>query len=313
MPAAIAHRVFAEKALAGVPCPDLAYLGAQGPDPFMGYGLVPYRKRADKSAVQPFGSKMHGEHLAPIYSRLVAYAAKKEGEEKEKLFSYLYGLLSHYALDRALHPYIFYRTGFDENGKYGGIYVFYHGYFEAILDRAIAEAAALPPASYRVLPKLAPEDLALVSAMWAEASGLPEGAFAESYRDFKEEIRLIHSRTGFKRWLLKLFMGKESKAYSLSLPPSLKKFTVLDVLNERHEEWKDPTSGEASRLSVGELFAEAEKALPKARRILKIGAKGEDVSALFDEWEDGVDHDGGRFGEKKRHCDICFLRHPETL
>ena len=40
MPAAIAHRIFADLYLSSCPYPDLARIGSEGPDPFMAYGMT---------------------------------------------------------------------------------------------------------------------------------------------------------------------------------------------------------------------------------------------------------------------------------
>ncbi len=114
MPAAIAHRAFALR-LKGKDCPLGVLLGTEGPDPFMAYGMNPFRKKKDKDAVNPLGSLMHNTRLALVYAPMLSYAASfPEGKTRALLLDYMEGLLYHFILDRRVHPYVFYRTGFDE-------------------------------------------------------------------------------------------------------------------------------------------------------------------------------------------------------
>ncbi|MGM9814334.1 MAG: zinc dependent phospholipase C family protein [Candidatus Enteromonas sp.] len=315
MPAAIAHRIFADLYLSPCPYPDLARIGSEGPDPFMAYGMIPFRKRNDMGEVMPWGGLMHNTHLSLAYGKMIAYAASLEGEEKKKCFSYLYGLLSHFALDRAVHPYVFYRSGFDENGKYGGIYVFYHGYFESLMDRALAEKHHYPVSSFKALPKLSKEDGILLSKLWMAGSSMPlkDDSFYESYLDFRLIMRILASRHGVKRKLIRKIMGKTSKPYSLMMPPSLKPYESLDVLNEKKMTWRDPTTEERFDDSLEERYKKASLDLPMIEDILQKGEQGEDVASLLDELERNNDHDGGIYGQKKHVCDICLTSLPFEL
>ena len=310
MPAAIAHRAFALRLL-GKDCPLGVLLGTEGPDPFMAYGMNPFRKKKDKDAVNPIGSLMHNTRLAAVYAPMLAYAASiPEEKTRTLLLDYMEGLLYHFVLDRKVHPYVFYRTGFDEFGKYGGIAVFYHGAFESILDRAIAEKEGLPPRSDRALPRISDEDLLTISKMWAKGfegiAPLKETGFAESYRDFQSVMRLLVSKTGVKRKLFRLLMGKTSKAYSLCLPPSLKPYESLDVLNESHSVWKDPTTLEEYRKSVEDLSAEAASEQADVLAILEAAKRGEDTKEALTKLEANNDHDGGIYGQAKKEYRLCF-------
>lgn len=315
MPASLLHRYFAEDVLSEIPSSeaDFIFVGTQGPDPFMAYGTNPFLgKRSDVPEVNPWGSKMHQTHLSEVYAPMARYAYSKSGREKEILFAYLEGLLLHFTLDRLVHPYVFYRTGFDENGKYGGIYVFYHGAFESVLDKTYGKRNKrfLPPA--KALPVIQEEDLDALSRMWASCATIPlkESAFAESYLEFRSVMKLLYSPMGIKRTLFKLVMGKTSKAYSLSYPASLKRFAALDVENLSHDVWKDPCTGEEHHESIPDLIELAKKDARTVHEIVQKARLGQDIASMLDEYERGRDHDGEVYGRKKKHCDICFLKHP---
>ncbi|MDY2913597.1 MAG: hypothetical protein SOV58_03050 [Candidatus Enteromonas sp.] len=318
MPAALLHRLFTEDALKDFPSdyPEFVFAGAQGPDPFMAYGTNPFLgKKDDASQINPWGSQMHRTHLKEVYGPMLRYAYEKSGREAEILFAYIEGLLLHFTLDRLVHPYVFYRSGFDENGKYGGIYVFYHGAFESILDKTYAKRTHrfIPPA--KALPRLSEEDLLSLSQMWSACATVPlkPTAFSESYREFASVLRLLYSRTGFKRKLFRWVLGKTSKAYSLSYPASLKRFAPLDVENASRQEWKDPCTGEVHHESIPDLLQKALKDACLVRDIVSRAKKGEDVGLLLEELEGNRDHDGEVYGEKKKYCDICFLSHPVSI
>jgi hypothetical protein len=54
-------------------------------------------------------------------------------------FAYLAGFVSHCALDRAAHPYVYSMTGFDHNGNLTSPYNEYHRRFEADMDTLLCK------------------------------------------------------------------------------------------------------------------------------------------------------------------------------
>ncbi len=174
----------------------------------------------------------------------------------------------------------------------------------------MAEKEHLPPRSDRALPAIGDEDLLAISRMWAKGfegiASLKDEGFAESYRDFQSVMRLLVSKTGVKRKLFRLLMGKTSKAYSLCLPPSLKPFAPLDVLNDGHAAWKDPTTLEEHRESVEDLFEEAAREQKDVLSILEMARKGEDTKEALAKLERDNDHDGGIYGQVKKEYRLCF-------
>ena len=158
MPGILAHYTFAKRYL---PEEELSWeeavlAGTQGPDPFMAYGTNPLRPRKDKKDVNPWGELMHHTPIENVYGPMLSEAQKAEGEQREFLFAYLDGLLMHFSLDRIVHPYVFYRTGFDENGKYAGIYIYYHGFFETLIAACITALVCISAISGYVTARRQP-------------------------------------------------------------------------------------------------------------------------------------------------------------
>ena len=92
---------------------DIACLGAQGTDPFYFYGNL--LKRLDKKEINDFASLIHNDNPFELYKHFIETANKEKGVNRDFLFSYIFGLLNHYVLDRTIHPYVFYSTGFDKS------------------------------------------------------------------------------------------------------------------------------------------------------------------------------------------------------
>lgn len=106
MPATYAHYRFGAQMLPAMPadmaravtrCPSLFDVGLHGPDLFFYYSpLFPSRIRA-------LGCGYHRQTGREFFSR-VCRSLRPEGCEGAQ--AYLYGVLCHYALDAACHPYI---------------------------------------------------------------------------------------------------------------------------------------------------------------------------------------------------------------
>lgn len=103
MPASYAHYRFGKQVLSALPpegqqCVQrfrrLFDMGLQGPDFFFYYNPVM------KTAVGDLGGKFHSQSGREFFTRCAAAADTEAGR------AYLYGLLGHYCLDSACHPYV---------------------------------------------------------------------------------------------------------------------------------------------------------------------------------------------------------------
>ena len=306
MPAILTHYTFAKKAIPDElrPFQAAVNLGTQGPDTFMAYGTVPWRKRTEVKKVQGWGHVMHSLPVESVYLPMMDYAAKQP--ERDLLYAYIEGILMHYSLDRLMHAYIFYRSGVDENGKLSGYYGWSHGAFEAILDKVLAKREG----TYGKLASciLTPEDqVRAISKMWAACSPTPldEDAFYLSYLDFVGAEKLLYTPHGFKRPLFRL-LGKYSTPWAQSHPLHISAFAPLDVLNEARAEWLNPSTGEAHNESVDDLFEQALKDFAEVHRLVQEHKQGKDIAEAFQKWTLGLDHEGGPVGMKKVHYDLCW-------
>ena len=208
-------------------------LGCQGPDFLFYYHFLPWKR--DKKMV-PLGSAMHQQHCGPFLIDLIGQV-RGRGLYNPAVV-YVLGFLSHHLLDRQMHPYVFYQSGFKK---------WNHQRFEIILDTRIAKKK-LRVETWRTpvwkeiyvgpaLPKGVVEALSQ-----AAASHYPELVkdvstedWEEAYRDMIRAQKLFHDPSGVKRILT---LGQiEPLVYKKKLPP-------LDYLNEARTVWNCPTSKE---------------------------------------------------------------------
>ena len=302
MPAALTHYLFALENTESVHDVDAFLLGTQGPDPFFFCGMVPWRKKENPQAIREYGESVHHSDFSSIYARMIDYAHGKEGAEKETLLSYMKGVWAHYSLDRCCHPYIFYRSGFDEKGELTGHYGYAHKVFEALLDATLSKKHGLPSASRAM--KIDKEKAMAISAMWQAGSPevLKEDTFYESWRDYRTIESFLQSAMGYKRILWKM-LGKENVLYAFSYPVFLKKKEPLDVLNLKKNAWKNPVTGVSYSLSIPEMFSEAKKLFHKGEALIEGHQSVENTSTSLLNLERGIDHDGCPWGQKKAHRD----------
>lgn len=74
--------------------------GNQGPDPFF------YRKALTGQPLAPLANRLHNEDPGRFFYAAARFAALQEGRFRQVSAAYLAGLLGHYALDCAIHPYV---------------------------------------------------------------------------------------------------------------------------------------------------------------------------------------------------------------
>lgn len=302
MPAALTHHLFALQNKENIKDVDAFLIGTQGPDPFFFFGMVPWRKKADPKKIQGYAEELHHGDFSLIYAKMISYAHSQEGELQDTLLDYLKGAWAHYCLDRVCHPYVFYRSGFDENGGLKGHYGYAHKVFEALLDATLKKKYKLPSPSRAM--KISKKKGMEISKMWKQGSPeiLGKATFYESLRDYRTIESFLQSKTGCKRILWKL-LGKENALYAFSYPVFLKGKESLDVLNRGKKEWRNPVSGVSSNLSVDEMFYEAKKLYIKGAEVILKAKNIENASTSLFNLERGIDHDGGLCGQKKVYLD----------
>lgn len=143
MPASYAHYRFGKKALPTLPADvqqciqrfrRLFDMGLHGPDIFFYYNPLM------KTAVGSLGGKFHHQTGQEFFARVCAQA------DTEAARAYLYGLLGHYCLDSACHPFVESKVASGEAG---------HVALESEFDRYLLDLDGLrPPHTQDLSPRI---------------------------------------------------------------------------------------------------------------------------------------------------------------
>jgi hypothetical protein len=299
MPAAPDHYRFALARLCAegpaASRPGLVLLGTQGPDPFFFRGLVPTRHR--RGAARSVAFAEFAQHADPESLFGPIAAASAASRDAEGAFRFLYGLLLHYALDSALHRYVFSRSGFDPEGKLSGRYAADHARFET----GIAESfgiESLPAndlqADTRPRSMLAsgPAELGLADEVLAAAfpGRVEPGEYGEAWADMFTVLEVLWDPRGAKRLLLDAVGLGRSHARAM-MRPGLPD-PELDYLNLKREAWPDPADGRQSRESVPELIGAAGLVADRALALVEAIRAGVDPRIGWEALAGGVTHEG---------------------
>lgn len=298
--------------------PDMVLIGTQGPDPFYFYGLVPWRPRPGRGRVAAFADFLHGADPLDFFPVLADRAAAMDSalggagrDAAGRAVSFTYGLLLHYLLDRSLHPYVYYRTGFDAKGETKGIFGVDHGFFETGMGESGRGSESEESTSPGRLFAADADDLSAAGALFAAA--FPERILSEDYaaswRDMRTVLGVLWDPTLVKRKVLDALGLHDTRPRSMMRPIRDPARDGIDYLNEAKTPWRHPVDGTDSDASVRELTARAASDAAEAEALLSAAAAGgaADWAELFR----GINHEGNRPGETMR-CYRSAYRAPQS-
>jgi hypothetical protein len=112
MPAYLTHRVAGERVLDRLPVevPDeqAFFLGCQGPDMLFFRDFQPWRAPMMSRRI---GLRMHHERVRELFKTAFDYARKYDEADREELIAYIAGFITHYAIDKNTHPFVYDKAG----------------------------------------------------------------------------------------------------------------------------------------------------------------------------------------------------------
>lgn len=113
MPAYLTHKEAGDRVLEAVSVPHRAafLLGCQGPDMLFFHNYQPWRRDKTMFAL---GVAMHNGDTRTLLEHLIGFARGYEGADRDELVSYAAGFLTHYAVDKNAHPFVYGKTGEDD-------------------------------------------------------------------------------------------------------------------------------------------------------------------------------------------------------
>jgi len=241
---------------------DIYLLGAQGPDPFFFYGIIPFCKNKNAKKVRGYGSKLH--KIAPSDVFLLFFKFADESEAKDVLYSYILGAGLHYVLDRKLHPYVYYKTGFSKDKKKKRRYYVNHTLLETNIDVLLMEGIFK---KYKTNPsssiKSEINKVDYVSKMYGKLAKellkedkIDDYSFKEAYKQMYRLEKLLYSKRGIKKGFANCLF-KNTPLNTMMHPKFVKDDEKIDYLNLKKSEWKDPTLETVYIKSVLDLIEEA--------------------------------------------------------
>ena len=259
MPSTLTHYIYNNQFDIDKKYKDIFLLGGQGADVFFFYGYN-FSKRENSAQIREIGAKIHQINPDKLYMEMLSYAFEKKDEEKNILLNFIKGFMYHYALDRLVHPFVFYNTGFPyTNKKYNAN----HGRFESILDTLLMQEYNCHISTRRSI-KASKNKILICSNMLAkvlndyfEIEYLKPNTYYNAYCDFRFVRLLVDSKYGVKKFFFNTFM-KDSTINNISQPKKVSDDNIYDYLNKKHYVWIHPTSGCAKTQSIDDLFKEAQ-------------------------------------------------------
>jgi hypothetical protein len=270
-------------------------LGAQGPDPLFFYGHAPFSKRPNTKKVNHLGNLLHAEpkHLLDLMSTMNHDLTKVE-------LSYLLGALTHYVLDRTVHPYVFYHTGFDQKGELVPPFQGAHAKFEVTFDVAVKQHYALDEKLYHPAVTLGISDdvFPILDAFYLKAypSLIEKGMFENAIKDMQATYSFLYHASFFKQAFVRLLTGKQSLPFNLIHPKMIKKDLEDSLLNLKHTSYQHPVTGKTATHNFDELM---NIALDDMRVLVQLIFSADPIATKTSRFVDfikNIDYDGKKVG-----------------
>ncbi len=235
-------------------------LGSQGPDPL--YYLV-FSK--DFKAAREVGDRLHDTRVNVLFKQLINYL---KDHDSAALYAYVQGFFLHFALDTAIHPYVYHHVGvYRENDPKTDPMRGLHLKFERSIDKVlILEDHGVSAHRYNWLsgvPKVAIKDqlIDLYDVLVKATLGMDNGGvyFWRGVKGMRNVIRVfMNDRFGVKkklyRWLDQRSHKQDLFYQDMSLYGPVLNY---DFLNRGHKVWHHPVTNAPSTESVDALFQKA--------------------------------------------------------
>lgn len=251
---------------------QLFNLGCQGPDFLLYHNFFPWKK---DTRMSDLGQRIHTQRCGPFLMEMIKHIAPYRKEDP--IVAYTLGFITHYVLDRHVHPYVFARSGYEK---------WKHQRFEVMMDTIIAgqlkgietwKAYAWKQIDVgKQLPQSIVDmfDQVTRTVFPEQHAHINKDDWHEAYRHITQAHRIFRDPYGIKRVLL--FNQTDPFIYKRKLPS-------VDIMNELHDVWAHPTDEtETSTSSVWDLWGEA---LHNASQIFAL------LTAIIDDRDSGATYE----------------------
>lgn len=282
MPSSITHYLLAKELLkkfeeehAPLPVLSAFLCGAQGPDFLFIHKSFPWQKG---ESLRPIGQIIHWKKPSLFFEAMRIWL--KHHADASFARSYALGFLSHYALDRCAHPYVYSQVRTwtaaepDKAVTPSDAHIQIETALDIIMLRYLWAQTPMELPLKRVFPRLhkgEPEIVNMLSASVLQAFGkaIPSDGFCEAMRDFRLSQRLATDRTLLKKPLIERFdrRRKNPDFYFSSYLHAVSEGDS-DFANVLHEEWENPYE-ECPRVHTEDFFALYHQAFALSQKLME--------------------------------------------
>ncbi|MBN4069913.1 MAG: hypothetical protein COA82_11700 [Alkaliphilus sp.] len=229
---------------------EFLYLGAQGPDFFFYHRPFPWNV---KSQIKDLGNLLHTQKTGKFIVSCLDFikSSNYDKDDYYNLIAFIFGYISHYALDTIGHPYIFYFSGVQnknkpETTKYG----IFHKKLEIIIDVLVAKERRknsqnkIKAFEWISVAKGSPDKIGKLMSeviMNIHREVVSSRDILCAYRDMRSSIRILYDSIGIKTkliGLLELLLNKKG-IYTKAIYPN-KINQQIDYLNKLNKTWNHP-------------------------------------------------------------------------
>jgi hypothetical protein len=241
--------------------PEIANLGAQFSDPMYYATLHKHAKR-----YRQYADRMHDTDTQTLMIHMINYV---KAHPSKIAYSFLFGWISHYALDVKMHPYVYHHVGVykkddPKTHPWRGLHLKFERSIDAVLFEQEQKRAARKirlTTDFFTTARVPNEIAELMKDTFYHQFGVEDGdvVYRNSVRYMYRILKYIaQDRFGIKKQIYKI-VDAFHKKHDLFMA-DLSFFNHIedyDFLNENKRTWHHPVTNEASTKTVKELYQEA--------------------------------------------------------
>ena len=268
---------------------EVFQLGCQGPD-FIFYYLPSHLYGAN------YGDTLHTTKVSVFFKELLYLREKYPRSEIPIIDSYIAGFFSHYILDSAIHPYIYFRTNHMKHLTEPAIDFGNHSALETDIDQAcLSHYLGIQPLDFRPWKRIAmnERERTVIAAFMARALNdtYPEiycssSTIRHAMQAMQIEQRLMYDPKGVKKKILDMTDYMTCRHVFLSsMVPFEGKNHYSDPCNAGGLSWENPFEPSLkSRKSVYQLFNESKERYLKILYLFVNTCEKQDLAFESDEY-----------------------------
>lgn len=239
------------------------FLGAQGPDPFY-YNFF----SSEHSEYRSLADLMHNKDTRKTLTGMVNYLEKNYSH---KLYSFVIGFITHYALDVHIHPYIYNKVGiYNKNDEQTHSYRGLHLKFERAIDCVLIEKdTEMKPHKYSLTKNIIRTDKVdqvvvdmfdvVLKKVYAfkDCGKMYQIATTAMYKNMKN---LVYDPFGIKSFVFKIvdFFKRSEDLFMRDLT-FYNRIEDYDYLNIKNNVWNHPVTNDESTKSIPEILIDAQE------------------------------------------------------